>query len=154
MAQGGPVSEEVQEQYPGAVSESGRDKLTVPCLGGMGTEGPCVEEFRSAFSCWMFSPADEQGGERGDDCVDNFFAMSNCMQQNEEFYDDLNARNKAAAEEALSKYEAEEQEKLAAVEEELKALENTESETPVVLPAVTETESETKVEKYILHVRL
>ena len=64
----------------------------------------------------------------------------------QEFYDDLNARNKAAAEEALAKYEAEEQEKLAAVEEELKALENTENETPAVLLAVTETESETKVE--------
>ena len=53
------------------------------CPGGMGTEGPCVEEFRSAFSCWMFSAADDQGGEKGDDCVDHFFSMSNCMQQNE-----------------------------------------------------------------------
>jgi len=138
-AESSAVSEEVHEQYPGAVSENGEINWDCPCLGGLGTEGPCVEEFREAFSCWMFSTADQQGGERGDDCVENFFAMSSCMQQNEEFYDELNARNKAAAEEALAKYEEEEREKLAAVEDELKAVDN-ESETPAV------TETETKVE--------
>ena len=31
----------------------------------------------------MFSTADQEGGEKGDDCVDSFFTMSSCMQQNE-----------------------------------------------------------------------
>jgi len=142
----GAVSDEVHEQYPGAVSENGDINWDCPCLGGLGTEGPCVEEFRSAFSCWMFSDAEKEGGERGDNCVDNFFAMSSCMQQNEEFYDELNAKNKAAAEEAYAKYEEEELVKLAAIDDEMKALEESESETPAVLPAVMESETETKVE--------
>ena len=33
-AQSGAVSEEVQEQYPGAVSESGEINWDCPCLGG------------------------------------------------------------------------------------------------------------------------
>ena len=64
----------------------------------------------------------------------------------QEFYDDLNARNKAAAEEALARYEEEEREKLAAAEEEQKALEDSESETPAVLPTVVENETQIKVE--------
>ena len=42
--------------------------------------------------------------EKGEDCVENFFAMSHCMQENSEFYDELNARNKAAADEAQKRY--------------------------------------------------
>jgi hypothetical protein len=61
----------------------------------------------------------------------------------QEFYDELNARNKAAAEEALAKYEEEEREKLAAIADEQKALEISEG---AILPAVTESEDETKVE--------
>ena len=64
----------------------------------------------------------------------------------QEFYDDLNARNKAAAEEALARYEEEEREKLAAAEEEQKALEDSESETPAVLPTVVENETQIKAE--------
>lgn len=54
-----------------------------PCLGGM-AHGPCGEEFKTAFSCFVFSEAEP----KGIDCVENFKAMQDCFRKHPEHYKD------------------------------------------------------------------
>ncbi|KAF2713250.1 hypothetical protein K504DRAFT_461802 [Pleomassaria siparia CBS 279.74] len=44
--------------------------------------GPCGEQFKAAFSCFMFSEADPKGM----DCVDKFKDMQNCFREYPEVY--------------------------------------------------------------------
>lgn len=52
-------------------------------IGGM-AKGPCGEEFKSAFSCFVFSEAEPKGS----DCVSAFQAMQSCFQDYPEYYAD------------------------------------------------------------------
>lgn len=52
-----------------------------PCLGGM-AHGPCGEEFKKAFSCFVFSEQEP----KGIDCVENFKGMQDCFRQHPEHY--------------------------------------------------------------------
>ncbi|PPQ97370.1 hypothetical protein CVT26_006604 [Gymnopilus dilepis] len=54
-----------------------------PCLGGM-AYGPCGQEFREAFSCFVYSDAEP----KGINCVEKFQAMQNCFRANPEVYAD------------------------------------------------------------------
>lgn len=47
--------------------ETGEINWDCPCLGGMAT-GPCGEQFKAAFSCFVYSTEDPKGM----DCVDKF----------------------------------------------------------------------------------
>jgi hypothetical protein len=47
--------------------ETGEINWDCPCLGGMAT-GPCGEEFKAAFSCFVFSEEEPKGM----DCIDKF----------------------------------------------------------------------------------
>jgi intermembrane space import and assembly protein 40 len=47
--------------------ETGEINWDCPCLGGM-AHGPCGDEFKAAFSCFVFSEADPKGM----DCIDKF----------------------------------------------------------------------------------
>lgn len=47
--------------------ETGEINWDCPCLGGM-AHGPCGEDFRAAFSCFVFSKSEPKGM----DCIDNF----------------------------------------------------------------------------------
>lgn len=52
-----------------------------PCLGGM-AQGPCGEEFKSAFSCFVFSEEEVKGV----DCIDKFKAMQDCFRKYPDHY--------------------------------------------------------------------
>lgn len=52
-----------------------------PCLGGM-AHGPCGEDFKKAFSCFVFSDQEP----KGIDCVENFKAMQDCFRRYPEHY--------------------------------------------------------------------
>ncbi|UZJ54819.1 hypothetical protein CBS101457_004139 [Exobasidium rhododendri] len=52
-----------------------------PCLGGM-AHGPCGEEFKKAFSCFVFSEEEP----KGIDCVENFKGMQDCFRKYPEHY--------------------------------------------------------------------
>ncbi|KAG7098681.1 hypothetical protein E1B28_000595 [Marasmius oreades] len=54
-----------------------------PCLGGM-AYGPCGQEFREAFSCFVFSEEEP----KGINCVEMFKAMQTCFRQHPEHYAD------------------------------------------------------------------
>lgn len=47
--------------------ETGEINWDCPCLGGM-AHGPCGEEFKSAFSCFVYSKEEPKGM----DCIDKF----------------------------------------------------------------------------------
>lgn len=60
------LEEEADEQ--GAFNpETGEINWDCPCLGGM-AHGPCGEEFKAAFSCFVYSKHEPKGVE----CVEKF----------------------------------------------------------------------------------
>lgn len=67
-AVGGPEELEAEAGQQGAFNpETGEINWDCPCLGGMAT-GPCGEEFKAAFSCFVFSEEEPKGM----DCIDKF----------------------------------------------------------------------------------
>lgn len=62
----GGLEEEADQQ--GAFNpETGEINWDCPCLGGM-AHGPCGEEFKAAFSCFVYSNEEPKGVE----CIDKF----------------------------------------------------------------------------------
>ncbi|KAK4054961.1 Oxidoreductase [Microbotryomycetes sp. JL221] len=61
--------------------ETGEINWDCPCLGGM-AHGPCGQEFRSAFSCFVYSEEEVKGV----DCVDKFRAMQECFRRHPDVY--------------------------------------------------------------------
>jgi intermembrane space import and assembly protein 40 len=60
------LQEEADQQ--GAFNpETGEINWDCPCLGGM-ADGPCGEDFKAAFSCFVYSTEEPKGM----DCVDKF----------------------------------------------------------------------------------
>jgi intermembrane space import and assembly protein 40 len=65
---GDPAGLEAEADQQGAFNpETGEINWDCPCLGGMAT-GPCGEEFKAAFSCFVYSENEPKGME----CVDKF----------------------------------------------------------------------------------
>ena len=63
--------------------ETGEINWDCPCLGGM-ADGPCGEQFKAAFSCFVFSEAEPKGM----DCVDKFKMMQDCFREHPDIYGD------------------------------------------------------------------
>ena len=65
---GSPEALEQEAGQQGAFNpETGEINWDCPCLGGM-AHGPCGEEFKTAFSCFVFSKEEPKGM----DCIDKF----------------------------------------------------------------------------------
>ena len=71
-----------------------------PCLGGM-AYGPCGEQFRSAFSCFVYSNEEPKGME----CIDKFQAMQDCFRAHPEVYKDEIEDNEALDDELAQERE-------------------------------------------------
>ncbi|CCE73170.1 Piso0_000193 [Millerozyma farinosa CBS 7064] len=84
-------SQEGDESAGGAAAynpETGEINWDCPCLGGM-AHGPCGEEFKEAFACFVYSETEP----KGIDCIKKFENMRTCFKQHpehykEELYDD------------------------------------------------------------------
>ncbi|BGP04194.1 Oxidoreductase [Rhodotorula toruloides] len=63
--------------------ETGEINWDCPCLGGM-ADGPCGEEFKAAFSCFVYSEAEP----KGIDCVEKFRHMQECFRKHPDIYGD------------------------------------------------------------------
>ncbi|KAI8981940.1 hypothetical protein BDF20DRAFT_441953 [Mycotypha africana] len=63
--------------------ETGEINWDCPCLGGM-AQGPCGEEFKAAFSCFVYS--DEE--PKGINCVEYFKTMQDCFRKHPDVYGD------------------------------------------------------------------
>jgi hypothetical protein len=61
--------------------ETGEINWDCPCLGGM-ADGPCGEEFKEAFSCFVYSKEEP----KGIDCIEKFQAMQACFRKHPEVY--------------------------------------------------------------------
>ncbi|ORX44750.1 P-loop containing nucleoside triphosphate hydrolase protein [Hesseltinella vesiculosa] len=75
-----------QDQDPSAAAydpETGEINWDCPCLGGM-AQGPCGEQFKAAFSCFVYSEAEPKGV----DCVEKFKAMQDCFREHPDVYGD------------------------------------------------------------------
>jgi intermembrane space import and assembly protein 40 len=82
------TSGEEESQAAAFNPETGEINWDCPCLGGM-AHGPCGEEFKEAFSCFVYSEEEP----KGIDCIKKFENMRNCFRQypehyKEELYDD------------------------------------------------------------------
>ncbi|KAF9012403.1 hypothetical protein BDQ17DRAFT_1343824 [Cyathus striatus] len=96
-----PATEQPNDAIPEAESQAGEDSAgegatsgaynpvtgeinwDCPCLGGM-AHGPCGQQFRDAFSCFVFSEEEP----KGIDCVEKFKAMQNCFREHPDVYGD------------------------------------------------------------------
>ncbi|KAI1005037.1 hypothetical protein K3495_g3181 [Podosphaera aphanis] len=61
--------------------ETGEINWDCPCLGGM-AHGPCGEEFKAAFSCFVHSKEEPKGVE----CIDRFSTMQTCFRKHPDIY--------------------------------------------------------------------
>ena len=74
--------EEEETSSGGAFNpETGEINWDCPCLGGM-AYGPCGQQFREAFSCFVYSDKEP----KGIDCVEKFKAMQNCFREHPDIY--------------------------------------------------------------------
>ncbi|OQE39910.1 hypothetical protein PENCOP_c006G00251 [Penicillium coprophilum] len=84
VLEGGLNPEELQEEAGQEAAfnpETGEINWDCPCLGGM-AHGPCGEDFKAAFSCFVYSEEEP----KGIDCVEKFKAMQDCFRQHPEVY--------------------------------------------------------------------
>ncbi|KAI0460303.1 hypothetical protein F5B21DRAFT_140536 [Xylaria acuta] len=90
---GGPEALEQEAAQQGAFNpETGEINWDCPCLGGM-ADGPCGEEFKAAFSCFVYSAEEPKGM----DCIDKFQHMQDCFRLHPEVYGDELAEDDEAA---------------------------------------------------------
>lgn len=82
VAAGGPEALEEEADQQGAFNEeTGEINWDCPCLGGM-AHGPCGEQFRAAFSCFVYSKEEPKGV----DCIEHFKTMQDCFREHPEIY--------------------------------------------------------------------
>ncbi|GJN76392.1 mitochondrial intermembrane space import and assembly protein [Purpureocillium lilacinum] len=80
--EGGPAALEEEAGQEGAFNpETGEINWDCPCLGGM-AHGPCGEEFKTAFSCFVYSNEEPKGM----DCIEKFQGMQECFRKYPEIY--------------------------------------------------------------------
>ncbi|KAG7192238.1 Oxidoreductase [Scheffersomyces spartinae] len=70
-----------QQQQAAYNPETGEINWDCPCLGGM-AHGPCGEEFKAAFSCFVYSESEPKGM----DCIEKFELMRTCFRKYPEVY--------------------------------------------------------------------
>ncbi|KXJ89111.1 hypothetical protein Micbo1qcDRAFT_235454 [Microdochium bolleyi] len=100
-AAGSPEALEAEANQQGAFNpETGEINWDCPCLGGM-ADGPCGEDFKAAFSCFVYSTEEPKGM----DCIDKFQAMQDCFRLHPEIYGEELADAEDAGEDAPSSEE-------------------------------------------------
>ncbi|KAI1487627.1 hypothetical protein F5X96DRAFT_649018 [Biscogniauxia mediterranea] len=91
--EGSPEALEEEADQQGAFNpETGEINWDCPCLGGM-AHGPCGEEFKAAFSCFVYSKEEPKGM----DCIDKFQGMQDCFRLHPDVYGEELAGEDAAA---------------------------------------------------------
>ncbi|KAJ5317370.1 hypothetical protein PENANT_c034G05625 [Penicillium antarcticum] len=84
VLEGGLNAQELQEEAGQEAAfnpETGEINWDCPCLGGM-AHGPCGEDFKAAFSCFVYSEEEP----KGIDCIEKFKAMQDCFRKYPEVY--------------------------------------------------------------------
>ncbi|KAI8866264.1 hypothetical protein GQ42DRAFT_165622 [Ramicandelaber brevisporus] len=81
---GASVEASASGERPALINEQGEINWDCPCLGGM-AQGTCGEQFKEAFSCFVYSTEEP----KGIDCVDKFIEMRDCFREHPEEYGGL-----------------------------------------------------------------
>ncbi|CAG8655628.1 13589_t:CDS:2, partial [Acaulospora morrowiae] len=76
------VMEEEENSQSAYNPETDEINWDCPCLGGM-ANGPCGEQFKAAFSCFVHSTAEP----KGIDCLEAFKEMNNCFKEHPDVYE-------------------------------------------------------------------
>jgi len=77
-----PEAQEEGESPGGAYDPiTGEINWDCPCLGGM-AHGPCGQQFRDAFSCFVYSEEEP----KGINCVEKFKLMQDCFREHPDVY--------------------------------------------------------------------
>ncbi|CAG8731951.1 9324_t:CDS:2, partial [Acaulospora morrowiae] len=76
------VMEEEESSQSAYNPETDEINWDCPCLGGM-ANGPCGEQFKVAFSCFVHSTAEPKGM----DCLEAFKEMNNCFKEHPDVYE-------------------------------------------------------------------
>lgn len=84
LSEGDLSSSKPQSERRAYDPETGEIDWDCPCLGGM-AHGPCGEEFKEAFSCFVYSKSEIKGSE----CIPKFELMRNCFKKYPEVYADF-----------------------------------------------------------------
>ncbi|KAF8493631.1 hypothetical protein JB92DRAFT_2749944 [Gautieria morchelliformis] len=74
-------AEEEEEGQSAFNPATGEINWDCPCLGGM-AHGPCGQQFREAFSCFVFSEQEPKGV----DCIEKFKNMQDCFREHPDVY--------------------------------------------------------------------
>ncbi|KAA8916571.1 hypothetical protein TRICI_001197 [Trichomonascus ciferrii] len=113
--EGSTEKKEGEEEAPqGAFNpETGEINWDCPCLGGM-AYGPCGEEFKAAFSCFVYSTEEPKGIE----CVEKFQNMQNCFRQYPEVYAEELREEATPADDAATEQQQQQQEQSPAPQQE------------------------------------
>jgi mitochondrial intermembrane space import and assembly protein 40 len=103
-----PAGEETLEQeahQQGAFNEeTGEINWDCPCLGGM-ANGPCGEDFKASFSCFVYSKEEPKGIE----CIQKFKDMQDCFRRYPEIYSEELRDEEALEQEVVQTEKAVEQ---------------------------------------------
>ena len=110
--QGAAALEEEAQGEDAFNPETGEINWDCPCLGGM-AHGPCGEQFREAFSCFVYSTEEPKGM----DCIEKFQGMRDCFAEHPDVYKDELMDD----EELDAELEAEKQELVSQIAERRKA---------------------------------
>ncbi|KAK9436509.1 intermembrane space import and assembly protein 40 [Metarhizium brunneum] len=112
VAAGSPEALEEEAGQEGAFNpETGEINWDCPCLGGM-AHGPCGEEFKTAFSCFVYSTEEPKGM----DCIEKFQGMQDCFKKYPDIYGaELSDDGEEAADDLQEAPRGEPQESLAAI---------------------------------------
>lgn len=121
-------NEEGEKQQSAYNPETGEINWDCPCLGGM-ANGPCGEEFKEAFSCFIYSEADPKGF----DCIEKFKNMQTCFRKYPDIYsEEIRDEENTPIESAPTDAEVPQAEAAVAVEAPLAATTTTE---PLSIPS-------------------
>jgi len=88
--------ENAEDDASGAFNPvTGEINWDCPCLGGM-AHGPCGQQFRDAFACFVYS----EDEPKGINCVEKFKLMQDCFRQHPDVYAEEIADDEEAEAEA------------------------------------------------------
>eukprot|EP00041_Stephanoeca_diplocostata_P004528 m.46619 g.46619 ORF g.46619 m.46619 type:complete len:149 (-) comp15173_c0_seq2:462-908(-) len=93
--------------HQGAVGPDGEIDWDCPCLNGMAS-GPCGQEFKDAFSCFVHS----EDEPKGSGCMGQFKVMHDCIEANAEYFEEKRNERDAQLAAYQAAREREESEKL------------------------------------------
>nr|XP_002125847.1 mitochondrial intermembrane space import and assembly protein 40-A-like isoform X2 [Ciona intestinalis] len=75
--------DELDTSSAGAILPNGEINWDCPCLGNL-PNGPCGENFRKAFSCWVEHKDNEESF--AEKCFENFTKWEECISEHKDIY--------------------------------------------------------------------